>query len=146
MTTQLKELVLPIRCRGNPVQVLATLLTKVFLRTHRLVQDSNTTSVLPNLTDVALYEKASGVFRKDHGGYRNSFWISIELRGCLSSVSIRGRKPWVFLVTADAACHFLFFDLFIVFITENVCSVRSDFIVPVSGPLRLGSRGIVVFI
>ena len=62
---------IPIRSNGDPMQVLATLFAKVFLWTHRLVQDPNAATVLPNFTHVALYEQASRVFRENFWNYNS---------------------------------------------------------------------------
>lgn len=114
------------------MQVLATLLAKVFLWSHRLVQNADAAPVLPYFTHVALYEESASIFRKDFWSYGTRFRIAIELWGYLGRFSTRARKTRIFLMAADAACHFLLFNLFIFFIPELDCGVSLELIVPVS--------------
>lgn len=91
---------LPIARRPELMQILATLLAEVFVGTRFFGHDPNTTAVLPDLANVALYKQASGIVRNI------SREKGVEPEGMLKAmlrVFVEWRRPLVLVVPADAA-------------------------------------------
>jgi hypothetical protein len=58
---KITRVLLTFRTCCDFVEVLAALLAKILLRTCGLIHNSDTATVLPDLTDIALYEQATQV-------------------------------------------------------------------------------------
>ena len=97
----------PIRSCRYFMRILLTLLAKIFVGTRFFSPYSDASSVLPNLADVALHEKARYIIGRI---CRSSFDALPD--PMFAVVVAVWRRPWIVFVATDASNSAVVFSLF----------------------------------